>query len=108
MPFTLQGATSRTFASKDQNLPSSNRALRSFSVRRFWRLLPIAVLLLAGGTCTHADSAIEPAQPDPVGGFQLNSTPASVPNYTRPDPDKAITKDLANADDAVAQSASRS
>jgi Amt family ammonium transporter len=49
-----------------------------------------------------------PAPPaaDPVGGFQTTPTAYSVPGYTTPDPDKATTKELAVAVDAVAKSAS--
>src|SRR4030081_3832870 len=38
--------------------------------------------------------------------FQTTPTTYSVPGYTKPDPEKATTKDLATAVDAVAQSAS--
>ncbi len=44
--------------------------------------------------------------PDKVGGFQTTPTAFSVAGYTKPDPEKATTKDLAVAVDAVAQSAS--
>jgi Amt family ammonium transporter len=47
-----------------------------------------------------------PPEPDRTGAFQSTRTAYSVPNYTKPDPDKATTKDLAVAVDAVAQSAS--
>ena len=46
--------------------------------------------------------------PDKTGAFQTTPTAYSVPGYTKPDPDKATTKDLAAAVDAVAQSASHS
>src|SRR5262249_56132393 len=49
--------------------------------------------------------ADEPA-PDRTGAFQTTPTAYSVPGYTKPDPEKATTKDLAVAVDAVAQSAS--
>jgi Amt family ammonium transporter len=55
-------------------------------------------------TAAHADEPV----PDKVGAYQSVPTAASVPNYTKPDPDKATPKDLAVAVDAVAQSASRS
>src|SRR5678815_4770947 len=45
--------------------------------------------------------------PDKVGAYQSTPTSMSVPNYTKPDPEKATTKELAVAVDAVAQSASR-
>ena len=44
--------------------------------------------------------------PDKTGAFQTTPTAYSVPGYTKPDPEKATTKDLAVAVDAVAQSAS--
>jgi Amt family ammonium transporter len=46
--------------------------------------------------------------PDKVGAFQTTPTAYTVPGYTKPDPAKATTKDLAVAVDAVAQSASHS
>ncbi len=44
--------------------------------------------------------------PDKTGAFQTTPTAYSVPGYTKPDPEKATTKELAVAVDAVAQSAS--
>src|SRR4051812_1804556 len=64
-----------------------------------------ATLLLLGASAPAV--ADEPA-PDKVGGFQMTPTAASVPGYTKPDPEKATPKELAVAVDAVAQSASRS
>src|SRR6185369_13357636 len=55
----------------------------------------------------RAAFADEPAN-DPTGASQMTPTALSVPNYTKPDPEKATTKELATAVDAVAQSASRS
>src|SRR5205823_4204766 len=52
-----------------------------------------------------AAPAAEPV-PDKTGAFQTTPTPYSVPGYTKPDPEKATTKELATAVDAVAQSAS--
>jgi Amt family ammonium transporter len=49
-----------------------------------------------------------PPEPDRTGAFQSTPTAFSVPGYTKPDPAKATTKDLATAVDAVAQSASHS
>jgi Amt family ammonium transporter len=46
--------------------------------------------------------------PDKIGAFQMTPNATSVPGYTKPDPEKATTKDLSVAVDAVAQSASRS
>src|SRR4051812_32476220 len=64
-----------------------------------------ATLLLLGASAPAV--ADEPA-PDKVGGFQMTPTAASVPGYTKPDPEKASVKEVAVAVDAVAQSASRS
>jgi Amt family ammonium transporter len=47
------------------------------------------------------------AKPDRTGDFMSTPTAASVPNYTAPDPEKATTKELALAVDAVAKSTSR-
>lgn len=75
-----------------------------------WRIwLASFVIVLGLITCglpssAHADAPV----PDPVGAYQLNPTAASVPGYTKLDPDKATQKDVAAAVDAVAQSASRS
>jgi Amt family ammonium transporter len=44
--------------------------------------------------------------PDKTGAFQTTPTAYSVPGYTKPDPAKATTKDLAVAVDAAAQAAS--
>jgi ammonium transporter, Amt family len=63
-------------------------------------------LLLLPCLCPVAARADEPA-PDKTGAFQLTPTAASVPGYTKPDPEKATSKDLAVAVDAVAQSSSR-
>ncbi|MGE5611977.1 MAG: ammonium transporter, partial [Bacillota bacterium] len=46
-------------------------------------------------------------QPDRTGDFMMAPSATSVPNYTTPDPEKATTKDLATAIDAVAKSTSR-
>jgi Amt family ammonium transporter len=67
--------------------------------------LTLATGLLGGLTSTQAFAG-DPA-PDPVGAYQMTPTPASVPGYTKLDPDKATIKDLAAAVDAVAQSSSR-
>src|SRR5262249_59420223 len=66
-----------------------------------------AVPLLGLFTTARAYAA-EPAPPTPdkIGSFQSTPTAYSVPGYTKPDPDKATTKELATAVDAVAQSAS--
>lgn len=61
----------------------------------------MAAATLIGGV-TRADEPV----PDRTGAFQSVPNAASVPGYTKPDPEKATTKDLAVAVDAVAQSAS--
>jgi Amt family ammonium transporter len=45
---------------------------------------------------------------DKVGAFQTTPTAFSVPGYVKPDPEKATTKELAVAVDAVAQKTSQS
>jgi Amt family ammonium transporter len=65
--------------------------------------LVVAILGVSAASQVRAD---DPA-PDPVGALQMTPTPASVPGYTKLDPDKASTKELAAAIDAVAQSSSR-
>ena len=77
------------------------------SLRRFRRLACAALaasLLALAAAPAQADDPV----PDKTGAFQTTPTAASVPGYTKPDPDKATTKELAVAVDAVAQSASRS
>jgi Amt family ammonium transporter len=61
-----------------------------------------ATLLLLGAGPALADDPV----PDKTGAFQTTPTAYSVPGYTKPDPAKATTKDLAVAVDAVAQAAS--
>src|SRR5258706_9349175 len=76
--------------------------------------LATALLSLFTTTRAFADdapaaSAAAPAAdpvPDKTGAFQSTPTAYSVPGYTKPDPEKATTKELATAVDAVAQSAS--
>jgi Amt family ammonium transporter len=80
--------------------------MRALSViRRAWlRFAVVGALLLTifGSRQALADDPV----PDKTGTFQSTPTAYSVPGYTKPDPDKATTKDLATAVDAVAQSAS--
>jgi Amt family ammonium transporter len=67
----------------------------------------LAVIGLAIGALSVFSSparADEPV-PDKTGAFQTTPTPLTVPGYTKPDPEKATTKELATAVDAVAQSA---
>jgi ammonium transporter, Amt family len=68
--------------------------------------LAIVVVMAAMALGTTLARADEPA-PDRTGAFQSVPTAATVPGYTKLDPEKATTKDLAVAVDAVAQSASR-
>ncbi len=63
-----------------------------------------AMLLLLGTAPAFADDPV----PDKTGAFQTTPTAYSVPGYTKPDPAKATSKDLATAVDAVAQAASHS
>jgi Amt family ammonium transporter len=72
--------------------------------RRKW-LAALALVLALASLAPLAAVADEPA-PDKTGAFQTTPTSYSVPGYTKPDPDKASTKELAVAVDAVAQSAS--
>jgi ammonium transporter, Amt family len=71
------------------------------------RQLAIGVLCSLFTVAALPAVADEPV-PDKTGAFQTTPTSLSVPGYTKPDPEKATTKDLAGAVDAVAQSASRS
>jgi Amt family ammonium transporter len=88
-------------------------------VRHALAILVVAAGLLGLGAATaYADepaaaagsaaaaAPTPPPVPDPTGAFQNTPTAYSVPGYTKPDPAKATTKDLAVAVDAVAQSAS--
>src|SRR4051794_22273507 len=72
-------------------------------LRRF-AVIALAMGLLGTAAPVWAD---DPA-PDKIGAFQTTPTAASVPGYTKPDPEKATAKELAVAVDAVAQSTSRS
>src|SRR5260370_33588967 len=58
-----------------------------------------------GASVASRASGDEPV-PDKTGAFQSTPTTYSVPGYTKPDPDKATTKELATAVDAVAQASS--
>src|SRR5678815_340720 len=70
--------------------------------RRWLAAGVLAALLAMGAAPAMADDPV----PDKTGAFQTTPTAYSVPGYTKPDPAKATTKDLAIAVDAVAQSAS--
>jgi len=83
-------------------------SLLSLHRYRHWlAVLCLAVVGLVGVGVPRAAFADEPAN-DPTGASQMTPTALSVPNYTKLDPEKATTKELATAVDAVAQSASRS
>lgn len=76
----------------------------------FLRARCLALVAVAAGLLsltTRPAMADDPA-PDKTGAYQTTPTAASVPGYTKLDPEKATSKDLATAVDAVAQSASRS
>ncbi|MEO7033246.1 MAG: ammonium transporter, partial [Polyangiaceae bacterium] len=73
--------------------------------RQWFAVLCLAVVALVAAP--RSASADEPT-PDPIGAFQTTPTALSIGGYTKPDPDKATTKELATAIDAVAQSSSRS
>src|SRR6478672_9718048 len=96
--------------------------MNSLPVHR-WRQwlagIALAMTLLSMFTTTraYADDApaasaaaapAGPPQPDKTGAFQSSPTAYSVPGYTKPDPEKATSKDLAVAVDAVAQASSHS
>src|SRR5215471_5397319 len=70
--------------------------------RRWVAALALAVALGGMSASAFADDPV----PDKTGAFQSTPSAYSVPGYTKPDPAKATTKDLAVAVDAVAQSAS--
>jgi Amt family ammonium transporter len=76
------------------------------SLDRFRRWLAVVGLALGVlGVLATPARADEPV-PDKTGAFQTTPNAYSVPGYTKPDPEKATTKELAVAVDAAAQSAS--
>src|SRR5215831_7544984 len=75
--------------------------------RRQWLAFVALVVGLLGLFAPRSAFADDPV-PDKTGAFQTTPNAFSVPGYTKPDPDKATTKELATAVDAVAQSASHS
>jgi Amt family ammonium transporter len=79
--------------------------LVSSGSRRRW--LAGAALAFTLSTLVPMSSWADEPAPDKTGAYQMTPTAASVPGYTKPDPDKATTKELATAVDAVAQSSSR-
>jgi Amt family ammonium transporter len=80
------------------------RTLVSVRRRRQWLALAMLATTLLGASASVA-MADDPA-PDKIGAYQTTPTAYSVPGYTKPNPDKATTKELAVAVDSVAQSAS--
>jgi Amt family ammonium transporter len=78
------------------------RQLRFHRQHRWLGVMVLATALLGISASAFADDPV----PDKTGAFQTTPTAFSVPGYTKPDPAKATTKDLATAVDAVAQSAS--
>ena len=81
--------------------------MRRPNANRKHRLLgaTLVVAMAVAALSAAAARADEPV-PDRTGAFQSTPTAATVPGYVKPDPEKATTKDLAVAVDAVAQSAS--
>src|SRR3954470_17487605 len=86
--------------------PKGGNPMRTISRihgQRRWLAAGILVALLA---MAAAPAMADDPVPDKTGAFQTTPTAYTVPGYTKPDPAKATTKDLAVAVDAVAQSAS--
>lgn len=75
--------------------------------KRLWVAFMVFIVGLLAVVSTSTAYAEEP-KGDPTGAFQTTPTAYSVPGYTKLDPEKATTKDIATAVDAVAQSASHS
>ena len=78
------------------------RNVRHHRQRRWLGVMVLAVALAGMSASAFADDPV----PDKTGAFQTTPSAYTVPGYTKPDPAKATTKDLAVAVDAVAQSAS--
>jgi Amt family ammonium transporter len=76
------------------------------SLVRFRRWLAIVGLALGVLGLFSAPARADEPVPDKTGAFQTTPNGYSVPGYTKPDPDKATTKELAVAVDAAAQAAS--
>jgi Amt family ammonium transporter len=71
------------------------------------RLAGVAVVFaIVATTLMGAGARADEPVPDRTGAFQSVPNATSVPGYTKLDPEKATTKELAVAVDAVAQSAS--
>jgi Amt family ammonium transporter len=80
--------------------------LQSFHRQRRWLAFLIFVIGLVGVSAASFQAYADEPVPDKTGAFQSTPTAYSVPGYTKPDPDKATTKELAVAVDAAAQAAS--
>jgi ammonium transporter, Amt family len=90
-------------ASTKQKGGSSMRTMSRIHRQRRWLAATVLATLLA---MAAAPAMADDPVPDKTGAFQTTPSAYSVPGYTKPDPAKATTKDLAVAVDAVAQSAS--
>jgi Amt family ammonium transporter len=67
----------------------------------------LALAIVAFGLVSSSRAYADDPAPDPIGAYQMTPTAASIPGYTKLDPEKATAKDVAAAIDAVAQSNSR-
>jgi Amt family ammonium transporter len=74
--------------------------------RRKYRLAGAAMVFAIVATTLMGGARADEPVPDRTGAFQSVPNATSVPGYTKLDPEKATTKELAIAVDAVAQSAS--
>ena len=74
--------------------------------KRRWLAVMVLTMTLVGLSVSASSAWADDPVPDKTGDFQNTPTAYSVPGYTKPDPAKATTKDLAVAVDAVAKSAS--
>ncbi len=75
-------------------------------IRRRRKWLSAMALVWALAALAPLRALADDPAPDKTGAFQSTPTSYSVPGYSKPDPAKATTKDLAVAVDAVAQAAS--
>ncbi|HVZ74970.1 MAG TPA: ammonium transporter, partial [Polyangia bacterium] len=79
------------------------KSKRENRLNRWIALVALGAALVA---LSPARALADDPVPDKTGAFQTTPSAYTVAGYTKPDPDKATTKDLAVAVDAVAQSAS--
>ena len=75
-------------------------------IRGLRRWCAVGIIAVALANLYASEARADDPVPDKTGAFQTTPSAYSVPGYTKPDPAKATTKDLAVAVDAVAQSAS--